>query len=769
LALASVAEPQSFELSSEVSYESFNADEPTAQELALRWSTGSAAAMALAMAVFFTQLAGRAAPKPPPTAAVSLPFSEEFTLTGNVTVGSVDVEPTGRATSRKRSSTSTTSGECRRFAGRNHRRLAVLRTNRTLQSGYRWRRVQWPSIKVAKVAPDDNGFTLDGPFASCWGGGGSGLVYKMFQSRADVRRMLPLLKDASDKSTGIRLVNDADLQKIRLLRPQRPEQAVRPQGTAAEPNRESVHRHRRRSLVVVFREPREPLRRIVVHDGIQVLRNAPDARFGAANPRDLSVDCRSEGATHPDRRKRPAEWIGPHISDNHVLQRLARRNRRISGTSKHPTGRGRPCGFPWHAHEQQWHSGDAGYFANDGFGETVATKVDHANGSPYDCISWGAVILATAVKNIDGDSAPDGMETGTVDRMALTQSPTSERPAAPQPLGHGDVAALGGSSRHRDVYLQVDAMRTTGDNDLRQYEPRAVSGVSSGQLTLPAHTHVPSPAALKIFINTYRQAPLKNDFLLNGVSQGDDTFGVWPHIDVGDTTAYKNLFVDPNDPNDPDLADFNAIKPYLVLQHTQERARHRRDQMRVGRQPAEDPGAASCQFYYFPGAVGWQRGDRAYSAAYGLSIAERNGVFLEAFFVHSSGTPRSQDITKTDFRVPRTVTGHSQQPGQRLQISTGTVGPRQGRRVPEHVGGTLFTKPDTPADLWHGGPRPKITIETTASPTRSSGCRTELQSLNTSVMSYAFQVVGQRDDSGNRYFDYSRGGYAAVTLATRPI
>src|SRR5262245_58826709 len=60
-----------------------------------RWSTGRVAAVAVAMAVLFTQLAGRAAPKPPPTSAVSLPFSEEFTVRGNVVVGTVDVVPTG--------------------------------------------------------------------------------------------------------------------------------------------------------------------------------------------------------------------------------------------------------------------------------------------------------------------------------------------------------------------------------------------------------------------------------------------------------------------------------------------------------------------------------------------------------------------------------------------------------------------------------------------------------------------------------------------------
>ena len=45
-----------------------------------------------------------------------------------------------------------------------------------------------------------------------------------------------------------------------------------------------------------------------------------------------------------------------------------------------------------------------------GFGEQVTTTVDHTSSSPYDCLSWAAIIFSTTVEDADEDGVPDKLE-----------------------------------------------------------------------------------------------------------------------------------------------------------------------------------------------------------------------------------------------------------------------------------------------------------------------------------------------------------------------
>ena len=116
---------------------------------------------------------------------------------------------------------------------------------------------------VVQVSPS----SLSGSTASCYSSG-AGLT--MFMVRADVRRLLPRELDAAGKPTGRRLVNDAELQtktstQRRNFRIRHIPSAFRNQAPDNVPQSAGA------SLVVVYRDPSEPLRKILVYDGIAVL------------------------------------------------------------------------------------------------------------------------------------------------------------------------------------------------------------------------------------------------------------------------------------------------------------------------------------------------------------------------------------------------------------------------------------------------------------------------------------------------------------------
>jgi hypothetical protein len=108
-------------------------------------------------------------------------------------------------------------------------------------------------------------------------------------------------------------------------------------------------------------------------------------------------------------------------------------------------------------------------------------------------------------------------------------------------------------------------------------------------------------------------------------------------------------------------------------------------------------------------------------------------------------------VSNPDFRVPKTYSGVSQLPGQRLMVSVGLWDRIKGVGSAELVAGTTLHETGHNNDRWHGGARP---VWNDATKTRyvEPNCKPNY----TSIMSYLFQVVGERDDTGNVFFDYSR-------------
>ncbi len=84
-------------------------------------------------------------------------------------------------------------------------------------------------------------------------------------------------------------------------------------------------------------------------------------------------------------------------------------------------------------------------------------------------------------------------------------------------------------------------------------------------------------------------------------------------------------------------------------------------------------------------------------------------------------------------------------------ISTGLWDTVNGVGSPELVAATTLHEAGHNGNLWHGGPPPTWNAATRQL-TFEPNCKPDY----TSIMSYLFQVVGQLDDTGKQFFDYSR-------------
>ena len=206
------------------------------------------------------------------------------------------------------------------------------------------------------------------------------------------------------------------------------------------------------------------------------------------------------------------------------------------------------------------------------FGETATTSVYHQppNGG-YDCITWGAIALSTAVADMDGDGLPDGLE----DAAAGLKDPDGK--------DLPNLNAMGADSGQRDIFIEVNAMRA---------EP----GTSYGSAAAPydstvntftdvdGHDHVPTPEVLKMVGDAYANAP-------GG--------GIRAHFDVGDVAAYHALgLVQHNDWVDDYTS--TVADQYLVVNGARGGE--------IITETACDPDSPFCHFPDYPGTVLWKLG-----------------------------------------------------------------------------------------------------------------------------------------------------------------
>jgi hypothetical protein len=578
------------------------------------------------------------------------------------------------------------------------------------------------------------GQPLTGQTASCWS---AGTPLTMHMLRADVLSLLPVEKDANGNLTGRRVVNDADLQARNL-----PLHTVKlPKFGTGNVVPESAGA----SLVVVYRDLTQPLRKIVIYDGIHVL--PPDTPMSQQLQGFYqSAATKSAKLTHiaASGQKNPTERLSFNGS--------------LIATDPFPDSSKAASDRAWANPTFDVSSLMPGGPAPE-YGETAVTGLTHHRSSPYECLTWGAVIFSTAVQDADGDGIPDGIEDAPVG------SPRRHPSGELLP----DLAAMGAGSQRKNVFVEFNAMWAPPGTSYGAGPQRVTDSVG--------HSHLPSPQVLKMIGDAFRDAPVQNP---------DGSTGISAHFDVGNLEVYRSRGV----VSHPDWVDDFASREadeYLIPSHLA------RGGELIEEKPCVATEADPCPFPDYPGTVAWKLGFDALKYApvgeQGQELTShdfdawvagpsrrvrfdpvRIGLFHYVLYAHARGMPKSlfpcldaegkptgYDANggtscardNPDLRTPSSASGVADLPGGSAMVSLGLWDGFVGR--PFIQASTTVHELGHNFDLWHGGFAP--TWGTLSTPTYvEPNCKPNYLS----VMSYLFQARGLVDESGRPHVDFSR-------------
>ena len=343
----------------------------------------------------------------------------------------------------------------------------------------------------------------------------------------------------------------------------------------------------------------------------------------------------------------------------------------------------------------------------------VTVSVDHAGLSSCDCLTWGAIIYRTEVKDSDGDGLLDVWESST--------TPIYDPRGQPLPL----LSAMGADPARKDIFVEAGSMQTSADT-------------AYGGLLRPAHTHLPPQAALKLVGDAFKNAP-------DPIALHFDMGNAYPLPEAGEPSAEEYLIRGPS-ARGGEIVD---------------------EQMTVCTPGATDQPWV-CQFAQYPGTVGWKTGFRflrdevlSVTPPAGMTAPpageefcdspgytcnrrfdrNRKDMFRYALFAHALGIPKSEDPASPDFHVPRTNTGVGDFPGGDLMVTLGAFADTAGRPVgtPFMQASTLMHELGHDFERRHGGDA----LEPNCKPTYLS------------VMNYLYQLRGLLDDAGRPHLDFS--------------
>jgi X-X-X-Leu-X-X-Gly heptad repeat protein len=676
------------------------------------WSRRTAALFLVVLATLFAQPRGQAQ-----TVPISLPYTNGFLVTGNFGLGTVDLP---NASSTSGFLTGTINISQAEVPSGSHVLAAFLfwetitsqdpGVGQQQLTGAKFRGLGVDVVNMASA-------TLTGGTASCWSsGGGSQGAYTMNMLRADVKRLLPV------DPTGRLLVNDQELTANGY-----------PLHTVTLPEAgtgNQVPQSAGATLVVVWWNQSEPLRRIVFNEGIGILPNVAGAK--------LEQTIRGIYQSSATKSARLAMIGGsgqPNATDRWFFKNTQIAGQPFRGTSS--------------ASDRSWSSPTAdvstlmpGTTTADGYGETVTATLDHTSTTPYDCVSLAAVIFSAAVKDDDRDGIADGVE----DRVATKDPDGTALPDLPATV----------SSAHKNILIQMDAMQAAagtsyGSVSAPYNSKKCIAGGDMSECTVTdtiGHNHMPTPGAVKIVIDAYKNAPIVN----TGWPGADNSTGIFPLLDVGNPATYIAA-----------LAADGDYSPYFVPA-AQARGGN------IVQELAPSCSTPPCQFAAFPGTVGWLDGFLGQTSAF--FDRTREGTFRQVFYVHARGFPKSLNpclvptsganpdgsctAVNPDFYVPWSQSGVAQNPGGKAMVSLGFwdkinfVGgdELQGAVTLHELGHTVY--------LQHGGPPP---VQTATSLYYEPNCKPNYLS----VMNYSFVIDGVRDNNGKAHFDYSRDTYSTLS------
>ena len=515
------------------------------------------------------------------------------------------------------------------------------------------------------------------------------------------------------------------------------------------------------SLVVVYRDPTKPLKAIVIYDG-----GFKKAAFATMNQ---TIAGFYQASTAPAAKMTHIVGDGgPLVSEKVLL------NGELIATNPFVGAVGR-----------KWDNPTFDGLPVPAGGASADVSVTR-NGLLSDCLCYSGIVFSTEVQDSDGDGLLDVWESQKSETPgSLLQDPNGQ----PLPI----LGDMGADPMHKDVFIEIGYMDMQ-DADL------IAPGIQLpryGGVEKPVHSHLPTPAAIKLMGDAFLNAPVVNP---------DGFSGIKLHVDAGD--LYPSGEADAyiiRDLGTLDLARGGEALPESITTPACTRL-------------ATDP-VWKCQFQEYPGTVGWKTGfryirDEVIGTTDGSPIppkplypedddpcdapgskcvrrfdANRMDMFHYAFFAHAVGMPKSlfACLDMTDpahpvetpedvnglcpaplvenpvFHTPRTNSGIGDFPGRDILVTLGAFN--------DH--GVPATLPDTPATP----PRPVGTDFMVASTFfHELGHNIELRHgawqetpggavlpapncipTYLSSMNYLYQLRGLLDDKGRPNLDFSSG------------
>ena len=524
------------------------------------WSRKSVCLSALCLILLFAQLPGRAHSSSPN----ALPFFKNYFITGDYRVGSVDL-----------------SGPAGNFAtGDIHFNDALGNTvpaNADIVAAF----LYWEMITLQHAPPNLAGARFRGQDISaiakqlgpakrltketspCWTGG-SGDVFELRGYRADVLRFLHVPVGADGNAIGKRLINDVDYAAAAAADPSVVPLRVR----LPEASGNHVPSSAGASLVVVYKDqdPSKPLKSVVIYNGAYVQPKdrkthtieSMTQRIGgfyqlAASPNAKMTQLVGSGAGNTTERL----WVG---NDESSLSKIATNPFPGAGSANS---------------DRAWDGPTFPISISGGEGE-YAIKVDHGSSSPYDCLSWVAIVSSANVEDTDKDGLLNQWEThGRYQKVTYDSAGTigdalfgkcTDAPFASDPANCVDFPKMGALPLRKDIFIEFGYMHALAGTTY------GVSAPKGGA----AHDHMPDPAALVKVGKAFDNAPVP----------------IKVHFDLGD-----------------DYPSGTAAEPYLIRDTmTADLARGGEAIVETACDPAENP--ETCLFPAYPGTVPWKTGFR---------------------------------------------------------------------------------------------------------------------------------------------------------------
>jgi hypothetical protein len=643
-----------------------------------------------------------------------------FTLTGDYVVAGVDLQPQSQANGFVTGTIQVSGVPANADIVAAYLFWETLWSNPSQLAGASFRGEPVSAVKSSTVS-------LTGPYSLCSSNGGNNLT----MMRADVRRLLPPQLDANGKPTGKRVVNHAELQQYQqqfpadnwLLTVTLPDAGgggQLPQSAGA-------------SLLIVYRnpdpvsnDPPQPLRSIVVYDGVhvqgpeEVTVNTIRGFVQAAGTQGRLTHIVGSGATNSTDRVSFRSGSSFAVLGTNVFNRTA----------------------PGSDSDRGWSSPTFAVALSESvtstpqYGEEVQTRVDHTTFNPYDCLAWAGIVFSTQVADTDGDGLIDALES-----VSGLKNPAGE--------DFPDLAGMGAVVGQRDLFLEIGAMENHGATSApHSHMPSAnvLKTVGDALANPPAGT---SPIAVHFDVGPTLGAAYRAALQ----SSGADRYIIAGSGATGGETIEEQVFA--RFPTTPGVVSW----PTGFQMYVQSPVAPDGSELT----PAEIAACFDTGTSGSPG-TGVNNCRRRFDK-------NRQGLFHYLLYAHARGIPRSEFpcldaagnpvpagtdgacavAPNPDFYIPKSVSGIGELPGRYFMVTLGLWDALVGTEAMQ-INTTLHELGHN-IGLWHGGAAPQFTNLSNAR--ANTFVQPNCKPNYFSIMSYLFQATGVTDFLGNSSARYS--------------